>query len=360
MARQPPEPMPMSRTLHEIEFYSLPAAMQRDLIAAFAVGGGGSTIVTKAPPLAWVLLLRLAPVAYVFLLLALLVPWKAPLASAGVPMWKPFSLIASITMALPFVLFVYGSLSAWFRLRMHRALPFRPGRYLLPYALVDAREPLLRIYDLRGLKDLKLIHNSINFIYTGSTFIFTFHDAGSMRFFMRGKRKAEDALERLQDLQEEGRAAQVNKDLETAKWIDPLFELRARQWRPFSGIASPGQAPVPALLRHRKVVALCAGLAIAAATTVLGFYLQEKRQYQWAVQANTDLAYQHYLEHGRLYRSKIAADHPRVAFEDARRSGKIGRLERLLTRFPGSGLEAEVNAEILKLSAPAAAPVPAN
>ena len=349
----------MSRTLHEIEFYGLPAAMQRDLIAAFAVGGGGtSTVVSDAPPLASVLFLRLGPILFVLLFPLLLVQWKAPLVPAGAPIWTPFEITGSITVALTFALLAYGPLSAWFRLRMHRALPFRPGRYLLPYALVDAREPLLRIYDLRGLKDLKLIHNSINFIYTGSTFIFTFHDAGSMRFTLRSKRKAEDALERLQDLREEGRVAQQNKNLETAQWIDPLFELRARQWKPFARTAGALQTPVAALLRHRKAAALCAGLVFGVLLAARGFYLQEKHQYQWAVQANTDLAYQHYLEHGRLYRSKIQADHPRVAFEDARRSGKIARLERLLTRFPGSGLEAQVAAEIAKLSSPA--PAPAN
>jgi hypothetical protein len=343
----------MSKTLHEIEFHSLPVAMQRDLIAAFAVGGGGSsTIVADAPPLASVLFLRLAPILFLFLFPLLLVEWKTPMAATGMPEWRPFNITQDITLALIFAFLAYGPLSAWFRLRMHRALPFRPGRYLLPYALVDARAPLLRIYDLQQLKGLELIHNSINFIYTGSTFIFTFHDAGSMRLTMRSKRKAEDALQRLQDLQEEGRVAQANKDLETAQWIDPLFALRARQWRPFSRSAG---SPVPALLRHRKVAALCAGLVFGVTASVLGFYLEDRAQYQWAAKANTDLGYQHYLEHGLLYRSQVKAVHPRVAFEEARRSGKIGRLERLPARFPGAGLDAQVAAEIQKLSASAPA-----
>ncbi|MFL6656431.1 MAG: hypothetical protein ACJ8GW_00015 [Massilia sp.] len=348
----------MTTPVHDIDYFSLPTPMQDALKGAFAVGGGSSTIVSDAPPVYLLLFPRLLVGLFVLAFPLALVSLGGVAEMGAMRPWQTFELARTLIVAATFALPLYGILSAWFRLRMHKALPFRPGRYLLPFALIDAREPTLRIYDLRKLKEIRLIHNSINFIYVGSTFIFSFHGARSMRFKISGKRKAEDALERLHDLQEEGARASSSQDLETLQWIDPLFPLRARDWKPYPPVKGRTAPTVPALLKNRLPAAVGFGLVAAALLAGAGWIMEDRAQYAWATRTNTDLGYQHYLEHGKLYRSAVKAIHPRVAFDEAYRAKNIGRLQRLNDRFPTSGLGPEIKAAIDHLSAPATAVAP--
>jgi hypothetical protein len=251
---------------------------------------------------------------------------------------------------------LYAALALWRRIRMRRAVPYAPGRYLFPMDLVDAQTRQLKIRSLANLKSIQPVHQYIQGIYRRTVVTFTFDDGTSEKLIVRGKERAEQGIAQWQAKQAELRQAVQASDRAALKRLDPFFDVRAANWV----IDSPGAVDgpvatghVPAYLKWRAPIAIGAALAVAFMAVAVRNVASDQLIYEEALRKGTERAYLDYVSEGWRNVDQIRAGLPRVAFNDAKKRASVSALRSVLQRYPGSGLDAEVATEIGSLYAAA-------
>jgi hypothetical protein len=282
--------------------------------------------------------LLLAALLYLVMAVRLGDPLRDGLWTDTGPMLK-YGVLAGL---LAFVL-----LSCARRYRLRKLFQFQPGRYLLPFTLIDARTRRLQVFDLMQMTRFEAQHQLRDGRYDRTVLTLEFQDGSAPTFIFRDRERSEEVLQRFEQLQAAGRSAFDRRDIAALRGYDPLVDLRAAKWvNPEAARHPPAPGPLQRALRHHATVSVLAALILAPALWAARNSVGDVRMQEQARRLATEEAYQGYLAHGRFQLAAMRAELPRVAFAQVRQRHSVTALRQLLQRYPRAGLERAVAGEI--------------
>ena len=263
-------------------FFQLPRPVQ-DRFLDCARGTGEPTRLLFKP--------AVATKAWVYLALAmLLVGAAAIVANIG-----RGDLDSTIALAPAWLALVYGAffslalmlvVAALSELRTRAALPYRPGAYLFPVGVVDARRAEFHVHRMDQLASAST---------NGKRLQLAFQDGRRFTFTARDAESAERGRGMVQAFAEQVRQADAAHDKRALALLDPLLD---------TGFANPFGPDVP-LKRIRPgwkrpalVAALVAGLPIGLLVWHLRNLSSEAELFAQAQAADSVEAYRTYLDRG--------------------------------------------------------------
>jgi hypothetical protein len=242
-------------------------------------------------------------------------------------------------------------------IRLRRAMPFRPGRYLFATDFIDARRPVLRFYNLNELQSLNATHHHYNGIYTGTRFVIKL-PGKTVQFSISGKKKADECLSRINIARATFVHAVRMQDVATLEAMDPLFEARvSNEWKDLS--AKPASLPRDAAAQCREVpwpfsrwyqawgLGLLAALALGPALWWLSNRYRDEAMFARAQRTRSEGDYRLYLAGGKKHAEEVRANLlPQAVFYDAKRRSSVKRFREFQQEFPTHSLAATVPQEV--------------
>ena len=223
--------------------------------------------------------------------------------------------------------------------------PFKPGLYLLPFTLIDARSAKLKVYDMVLLRQIEITIHRTNGRYTKTEFKMAFKDGKRHKLFVYNEAIATDLPVRWDALKSQAQAAHANRDGATVQGFDPFAELRNNNWQLKPSDASGGALWLR-LLGSRVAVAAIVGSLCAVAVGLVRNFASDKAMYRAINEQKTEANYLGYIGNGWLKLREARAALPRVAFEEVRNKHSVTALRSLLRRYPAANLQDDVHAEI--------------
>lgn len=233
------------------------------------------------------------------------------------------------------------------RMVLNKKFRFLPGRYVFPFALVDARANKVSIFDLTQMRKLDAIHHSTNGAYSKTVFQFKMNDGLSQTITIQNRSQAELMLSNFNLAQEAARKAFDERDVPALYGFDPVLDLRKAKW--------PGasQQDTAWLKNAGKTLAASTMPLVLVSAVVLAALFWYARNaaadgtaYENARQLKTEAAYLAYIEHGKFHVKEMQAALPRVVFDEVRQKRSVSLLRDLKKRFPGADIQADIPLEI--------------
>jgi len=258
--------------------------------------------------------------------------------------------------ALCLFLAVYSLLAILKRKRLVSSLPYPPGRYLLPMDFVDARTHALRVVPMAMLADFSGVHHHTNGAYTHTDLTFRFEDGSHETFTVRGKDQAELVLADLRQRQGEVSQAIQERNVEQLFMLDVFLEARlADTWeaeppRFFEQTAGPQAKPVTGVLAHAALVALAAGVVLAAPIWYARNLASDAAMFAQLSSDAPEEMVQVYIDQGGR-RAEEARNEllPRAALRDAKSKGSVTALRGVVTKYADHAVAGEARGEIKAL-----------
>jgi hypothetical protein len=328
-----------------VEFNALPRSVRERFIGCTARKGSPEPILSDTPSYAgaivgWTLLAMTG--AAIFLGVASAGYGKEVQDSAAV-----LGYAAGIATA------AFGVFSLVRRIVLQQALPFKPGRYMFPMDLVDAREPTLRIVPMHALIDFRGVHQHTNGVYNGTTLTFTFEEGIRESFTVHGKMLAEQILNDLRTSQATLRKAVEDRDVETLYALDPFIEVRLEDaWlaKASKVVDGPAARTLPALFRGpiRLAIGVALGLGLGFPAYWIRNRACDEAMFESAKRADTVSDWKDYLSSGGKRHEGEVKDSllPRSALKEAKEKGSVTALREFLKEYPGSCVDADAHALI--------------
>jgi hypothetical protein len=220
-----------------------------------------------------------------------------------------------------------------------RALPFKPGVYVFPVGLIDARRQWLRVYKIDELQNVTGPDPSHAFrvVFGGTTYTFTARDAAHAS-------NAEAAL---------GSARDVVRQADTAR--DTIRPKALAALDPLHGVANPlvSSQPItrtpPAWAKFDWMFALVLGVIAGLSVFALRNAKSDDAMYTAALTAADAPSFRAYLDHASRHREEISnVLLPRVELLDAEKAGTVDAIERYIHDHPTTGIPNEVAAALRK------------
>jgi hypothetical protein len=277
----------------------------------------------------------------------------------------------------PWVILVYAAclftvlgaaLVLLFQGRWRRALPFPPGRYVLPLDFVDATTRHLRIIPLSALDSLQIRHHSSQFYLSKPAFTHTevtlrFKDrAGAETFVIHDQALGEAQSQRLEKVHQSIASGQAPSDEDTLRKIDPFYEVR-HQTGGFATLrnealtADSGEGPlardVPRRLQPRFLLSLAcvATLVLSPTLWLVRNHFCDEAAFKAALRERTGREFRWYITHGGR-RSAEAAEHgSQRTFQACEQAPSEACWWEFLSLWPGSPRSSEVERERLPRAA---------
>lgn len=214
------------------------------------------------------------------------------------------------------------------------SLPFRPGIYVFPIGLVDARRFVLEIFSLSEITGVTEQGTTLVVAFDGgASFSFSFPNAEEMA---AGKERLTSAKSHL----DQANATRESLRPGALAGIDP-----------FHGAASPF-VPNKALLREVPTWARIPWAFAAAVGVLLGLgvwalrnQIGDRRLYAAALERNDVDAYRAYLTRGRKFTDEVERVRlPRAELRLAEKIGSVDAIESYIESHPRSAIPDEVQA----------------
>ncbi len=330
-------------SIRKIDYAYLPKQVKRQLRDSL---NNPDCIVYQEPLVAWRVYaksLAWAALLAFFVWLYVSNGFGDPLSEDGVQAKGIFILYCILGTLIAYVLgaiFNYRHLCARF--------PFKPGLYLLPFTLIDARSTMLKVYDLVLVTQINITIHKTNGRYTKTEFKLTFKDGKKHSFFVQKEDLANELPVRWDQLKAQTQTAHAKNDLAALRAFDPFAELRNNNWQ--LKAADPAQRLWWArVLDSRLGMAVIFGCLCGGLLGLGRNYASDRLMYQAINEHKTEANYLGYISHGWLKVREARAALPRVAFEEVRRQNSVTALKQLLQRYPAANLQEDVRAEIHQL-----------
>jgi hypothetical protein len=239
--------------------------------------------------------------------------------------------------------FAIGALLAFVRnVWAGKAIPYRQGRYLTALDFVDARLDVFRFRPLSQLAGpIRIVDQYTNGVYTGTSVTLNFQGGGSEVFFVRGKGRAEQAVDALNQGTRAIRAALEAGSMEQLVAHDPFFELRQVSWQLPTPTSPPMTGPVaqkaPFYIQHAWKLGLAAALLLCYPTWLLREKIHDAKLYSRLEQYGERWEVEDYISHGgsRAAEAKSVLL-PRIVFDAAVRAGSVKALREFMKEFPAA------------------------
>lgn len=244
---------------------------------------------------------------------------------------------------------VSGTLGLVRRSWRRKALPFAPGHYLFGLDLVDARGEVLELWPMSRCRDVKVIHQHINWLYRYTRITFLFEGAHKETVTIFDQNEAQRLLQQIGAIQRatseaagrlgQGRGGQ--KELETLFALDPFFEIRMNDaWDAVSReppLAPGGDAaarPLPRHLAHLAPIALIASVVLSPFTWYTSNLRGDEVAWEQVQAMQSPLWVQLYLDQGGWHVEEARALLGKYAFSRASAQGTVTALRSFLEQYP--------------------------
>ncbi len=254
------------------------------------------------------------------------------------------------------VLYVGGSavavaslLSILRRIKLHRALPFRPGRYLFALEFVDARSEVLELWPISQCVDFNGTHHHNNGSYTHTTFVFHFEGGHRESFNIPSREMAEELLQQLGTIQgliseaggRLGRGEGEDKDVGILYAFDPFFSARmSEEWAGLSTEAPSnpsGEAvaePLPSYLTRVSLMAVIVGLGIGLSTWMVRNALSDSVRWTTAQSEPGAAAMDAYLYQGGWHEEEARTLFIERTFHEVLASRSVTQMRNFIRQYP--------------------------
>lgn len=275
-----------------IPFNSLSADARKRFVDAVQHGQGAIVLTKATVSLGW------AMVGWAFLaatgFFTIVIAWGERFGSTYRPV-QGFAGLAVYAFALWFLL--WGVLGIVRGLVKKGAYPYKPGRYLFPGALVDARTDLVTIYPIEHLVSLRGVHHHTNGVYSGTNIHFTFAGQKAQLLNVRGKARAEELMAQIEHYRRVSLDPITASDPAVRASMDPLYGEQGPDPALAGLLNQPSAMPTQGL-QAKKVPAVIAraGLVSLVLGAALSFPLWQARN-----KASDAEAYDHLMEFGQTY-----------------------------------------------------------
>lgn len=248
------------------------------------------------------------------------------------PAWLPAYLL--LAFLVPYgLLRVLGSRSE------RRTLPYRPGVYVFPMCLVDARTKDLRVVPM---SDLARVDKASE----GGALRLAFKSDGTYAFPAGDKHDAAQLNYQVDLAQQQVKHALEHQDDGELTTLDPFYEPR-KSWTSPIG---PKQALVdrsPAFKRFDWAFALGAAVLLAPSLWLIRNGLSDDAMLRKATAANTPESYRAYLAVGKKHADDVSGVLlPRAELADAKAKGTVEAIQEFIASHPGSAIDAEASAAL--------------
>jgi hypothetical protein len=249
-----------------------------------------------------------------------------PLAIA--PSWLAFAYSIEIAAV---VLSALRAAGVW---NSRTTLPYRPGLYLFPVGVIDARAVPLRVFRHPALRDIAV---------TGSTDLKITVDGGAFVFRLPDASAAEHAKGGFLEARRQYEAALDAKNRREEAMLDPLVD---------SGFSSPfsPRAPIthrePPWVKGTILIALGVGVVLGPLVWKLRNAASEKQLYTIALERNDVAAYQAYIARGGHRPEARDILLPRAELRSAMAEKTVEALQQFAASHPNSKIQTEIDAAI--------------
>src|SRR4051812_13801240 len=202
-----------------------------------------------------------------------------------------------------------GVLQVLGRLRADWALPFRPGIYLFPSGVIDARRSILRVYTLSRLVKPVIEERSL---------ILTFPEGETFSFPISGKGHTDEIRTVIEGAQDALEKAQAAGDKHSLGVLDPLVDV---------GVANPFapktalKKQIPFWARQVWISAVAVGLALAPGIWFARNLVSDSMMLSRAHQQRSAEGYRAYLARGGRRPDVADVLLPRAELVDAVKEG---------------------------------------
>lgn len=315
----------------DVDFYRLERPVQ-DRFADATRSIGLPTPIVREPPrdfrvIGWFLAAAVALLALVGTISRDYAQLDRPLAIA--PPWLAF--VYSVELAAV----VLSVMKAAAALNARASLPYRPGLYLFPVGVIDARTSPLRVFRHPTLRDVAVVGSSaLRIVVDGvGEYVFRLPDAVT----------AEHAKGGLLEARRQYEAAVETKNRREEAMLDPLVD---------SGFSSPfsPRAPIterePAWVKLTLFIALVVGVVLGPLVWKLRNAASEKQLYTVALDRNDAASYRAYIARGGHRPEARDILLPRAELRAAMAEKSVEALETFAATHPRSRIQAEIDAAL--------------
>jgi hypothetical protein len=321
----------------KIDFFSLSRPVQDRFAAATRLKSAPRPLLYERAPrrTAWAFLAASVGLIAVF---SLLLAWgwgdlRSPVALHG----TKWLVIDGLLLAAA----AYGVLHAVGLLMALESLPYRPGTYLFPGCAVDARGPVLQVWDMSDA-------NGVHRVDAPSPGLaLKMRDGSQIVIPARSVQDAERAEAALEPLRKRLAEAVERGDMHTLADLDPLHDAT------MSSPIGPTEKMKPRVSMWTRVdwaIALVVGLALGHALGTSRNAISDDAMYQTVLADGGAAAYRQYLAQGGRHSPDVEQVLlPRAELHDAEVAHDIPAVEKFGETHPTAKISTEVDAALRRL-----------
>lgn len=221
--------------------------------------------------------------------------------------------------------------------RKVKGLPFKPGVYVFPMNLVDARTERFRVYPSTDLTAVSVAPGptpAVQLTFAGASFVVP----------AASGEEASSAVVAVEAARARAPKALADEDANTLAELDPLYEPR------FSspvGPAKPLKAKTSLEARWGWVVAVAVAVVVGPVLWLSRNVSSDERMFATATTAGNAASYRAYLTHGERHREEVAdVLLPRAELREAMATGTVSALRTYARAHPKAKIQVEIDAAL--------------
>lgn len=241
--------------------------------------------------------------------------------------------------ALLVFLMPFGALRALAATKEATTLPYKPGVYLFPMCVIDARTSKLGVANMADLDKTEAAT-------AGGALLVAFRGAGAYAFPAGDAESARQLNQQLDIARENVKHALATKDESELVTLDPLYEAK-KGWASPIGPKEPLSPWNPPWKKLTLVIAAAAALVLGPLLWVSRNAASEDAMLKRANAKGTPDAYRAYLALGTRHADDVSRVLlPRAELKDAQAKGTVDAIQAFLASHPSSAIDAEAQAAL--------------
>lgn len=316
--------------MRRLDFYKLSREKQERFLASTKGSAPPAPIVQAAGDggraMRWAIVSLVALVALAIVYVLRFGVLGAPLAVHGAHF---IALYAALLFVIPFA--ALRALGSW---RAGKLLPYKPGVYVFPMCLVDARDKTLRLHAMTDLAN-------VGKATAGGALRLSFRGGGTFSFPATDVHDA-DALNRnVENAQAQVKHALASGDDSELTTLDPFYEAR-KSWTSPIGPKESLVDRAPVWRKFDWAIALACAASLGPMLWFVHNKASDDAMLKKATAANTPESYQSYLSVGTRHTTDVAGVMlPRAELTRAKADQTVESVQTFIAAHPASAIDSE-------------------
>lgn len=315
--------------MRRIDFYKLTREKQERFLASTKASAPPAPIVQlmgDGRAIRWAAISGGAIVALIVLYVLRYGVLGAPLAVQGV---LHLGLYAALMFLIP-----YAALRAVSSFRAAKLLPFKPGVYVFPMCLVDARDKVLRIF---AMTDLGNVGKAV----AGGALKLSFRGGGSFAFPAGDVHNAEMLNRNVENAQAQVKHALAANDDSELTTLDPFYDAK-KGWTSPIGPKEPLADNAPAWRKFDWAIAAACAVVMGPTIWFIHNKSSDDSMLAKATALGTPEAFQLYLDVGKRHKGDVAGVLlPRAELDRAKAQQTVEAIQAFIAAHPQSAIDKE-------------------